>query len=355
VTDEAGFSPALLKRPIAKVPSALDRIRLGKRRVQSVLDQHTVAHRRTLEQKISEQGPRDQRIDPHLLGHAIDDLIALNRLAIHRHAADAKTTWYANPGTAADVVATKLNLIAPLHHQATSKHLGNLIGDALEVVVFKALVRSHQANPRYSYAGHFELDQPKNEFGRYRKIKPPKTLHGRTTAKEPDFYQYGHEAGVLCIECKNYREWFYPRYEGIKTLIIRASDLGVTPVLIARRLHYTTRTNLLEPAGIIAHETYYQYYPADHAKLAAQMRDRNSLGFTDVNAVEEPHNRTIRFFTEILPNINGHMAVRWNANKGALLQYARDEINLAQLYNAIGSPAAGNWQEPEPDEPNPFE
>jgi len=70
-------------------------------------------------------------------------------------------------------------------------------------------------------------------------------------------YPIHHDAGPLCIECKNYREWVYPHDKLISELIVKAADLNAIPVLIARRIHYTTRTNLLEPAGIIAHETYY--------------------------------------------------------------------------------------------------
>ena len=52
------------------------------------------------------------------------------------------------------------------------------------------------------------------------------------------------------------------------------------------------------------------------------------------------------------------MAAKWNANKNALLSYALDELNLAQLYTEIGSPAGGKWTNfeggVEPDQ-NPFE
>ena len=214
---------------------------------------------------------------------------------------------------------------------------------------------AHAAAARYTYAGHFDLAAPKNEHGRFKKVQPPKQHHGNATKKEPDFLQYGHDAGTLCIECKNIREWAYPHYGGIKTLIIRAYELDVVPVLIVRRLHYTTRTNFLEPAGIIAHETHYQYYPSSEAAIADQVRHRNSLGFTDVRATEEPDARTVRFFADLLPKVTSYMAKRWCENRDYLLAYANDEINLAQLYNAIGSRAAGNWQEPQDlDETDPF-
>lgn len=166
-----------------------------------------------------------------------------------------------------------------------------------------------------------------------------------TTTTPGDFLQFGHDCGPLCIECKNYREWIYPHHQIIAELITKAHELGAIPVLVARRLHYTTRTNLLEPAGIIAHESYFQYYPSDQAEIADRAKHKRSLGFTDIMATEEPHERTVRFFSEILPTIAKPMSQKWAANKGALVDYANNQINLAQLYNAIASPAAGNWQE----------
>jgi hypothetical protein len=137
----------------------------------------------------------------------------------------------------------------------------------------------------------------------------------------------------------------------ISELIVKAADLGAIPVLIARRLHYTSMTNLLEPAGIIAHETYHQYYPADRAELAEKVKHKRSLGFTDVLPADAPHPRTVKFFTTTLPTIVDRMAARWRANKDDLLQYAHREINQAQLYTAIGSRAGGKWSEPEDNAP----
>jgi hypothetical protein len=83
----------------------------------------------------------------------------------------------------------------------------------------------------------------------------------------------------------------------------------------------------------------------DHRLLRVAPPRRRRIGFTDVTATEEPHLRTIKFFLTALPTILPKMAARWTANRDALLAYAQNEINLAQLYNAIESPAAGNWQE----------
>lgn len=339
------FSEALLAKDEAKSPGALERIALAKRRIQSVLDRQTVAHPKTLEQKISDQGPNNQRVNPHLVGLAIFDLLETNRLRKHTHPATASKPWYANPGTSDKDVADRLDEIAPLYASVSGDGFGNFTGDALEIIVYKCLEQIYAAQPRYSYQGCFHLDEPKTEHGRYRKTQPPKSIGNFTTTKEADFLQFGHDLGPLCIECKNYREWLYPNNKIIRELIVKADELGAVPVLIQRRIHYTTRTNFLEPAGIIAHESYYQYFPADQQELAEKAKHKRSLGFSDITASEDPHPRTVKFFTTTLPKIVGYMGERWKANRTALVEFAEHEINLPQLYSAIGSKAGGKWQE----------
>jgi hypothetical protein len=73
----------------------------------------------------------------------------------------------------------------------------------------------YAANPRYPFQGHFRCKEVK-VGGRYRKTQPPKNIGSNSTTKEADFLQFGHDAGPLCIECKNYREWTYPHHEFIK-------------------------------------------------------------------------------------------------------------------------------------------
>jgi hypothetical protein len=344
VTDRAQFSPKLLGMPDAKSDHALERVAVAKSRIQSILDRDTVCNQKTLEQKVAEQGPKPMRVDPHLVGLAILDLLQLNRLNAHTHESTKKIAWFANLGTKASAVTERLAELAPLYAQITGNGFGNLTGDALELVIWKCLDERFLAQRRFAYQGHFDLAKPKKN-GRYSRVAPPKTLNGKTTTGEADFYQFGYDEGPLCIECKNYREWFYPHQTLIKELIIKADALDALPVLIVRRLHYTTRTNFLEPAGIIAHESLLQYYPADQAALAERVKHARNLGFTDVTATEEPHARTRRFFSELLPALVPRMAASWFANRNALVAYAKDELNLAQLYTEIASPAGGKWED----------
>lgn len=346
--DKSQFSRKVLSGAEGNSDEALARIATAKRRIQSVLDRDTTACQKTLEQKISEQGPREMRVDPHLIGRAIVDLSELNRLITNNHPATGHVGWFSNPGRAAAEVTARVDFLAPLYASVSGHGFGNLSGDALEVIVWKALREVQARERRFAYQGHFDLTRPKNRQGRYHRVHPPKTMGEHTTQKEGDFFQFGHAAGSLCIECKNYREWIYPDHGIIKELIIKASDLGMIPVLVARRLHYTTRNNLLYPAGIIAHESLYQYYPADHADLAAQVRHARNLGFTDVLSIEEPHARTRRFFSELLPSIVPAMAAKWTRNIDALVAFANDEIKLHELYREINSPAASSWSDDGP-------
>lgn len=343
MVEKATFSKKLLENPEARNPSALARIDLAKKRIQSILDRDIVAHRKTSEQKIAEQGPTGQRVDPHLVGLAIMDLQETRRLRAHSHQSDGKTQWYSNLLAKDEQVKERLDELAPLYTQITGGGFGNLTGDALEVITFKCLKNIFDQNKRYAYLGYFHLDEPKDKHGRYRKIQPPRSLAGGTTIKEADFIQYGHEAGPLCIECKNYREWIYPQDIKIKELIIKAYELQTIPVMIARRIHYAALSNLFEPAGIIAHESYFQYYPLDYAVLADKARHARSLGFTDVRATEDPDKRTIKFFNDTLPRIVAPMAEKWDRHRDTLYEYAKDKINISELYSAIESPAGGKW------------
>jgi len=340
------FSKETLDRPEAKNPAALERIGLAKVRIQSILDREVVSTIRTLEKKISDQGPTPQRVDPHLITIALRDLQALNRLRVLKHP-ETEPDWYANPGTPKGTYQPRLEELATSYAAITERNMRNLIGDALEIVVQKCLEEVEANSARFSFEGHFDLDNGKNKHGRYKKTEPRNQIRKRSTKKVADFLQYGHDNGILCIECKNYREWIYPTNSAINNLIIKSYELGITPVLIARKLHYTTKTNFFEPAGIIAHETLHQYYPPEYSDLADKVRHKGMLGFTDIRASETPEARTVKFFSHDLPEIAPVMSSRWKRHKDDLYRYAKNEINLAQLYTQIGSPAGGKWQEPE--------
>ena len=44
------------------------------------------------------------------------------------------------------------------------------------------------------------------------------------------------------------------------------------------------------------------------------------------------------------------MADKWRHNRKALYEYANGGMNIAQLYNAISSPAGGKWVDKPPED-----
>ena len=96
----------------------------------------------------------------------------------------------------------------------------------------------------------------------------------------------------------------------------------------------------LGPAGILFHESLFQYYPADQQALADAVRNKKLLGFSDIDTSEEPHAITRSFLGQTVPTVIERTAERWAANRDALVAYAKLELDRKELYRAIGSPAA---------------
>ena len=112
------------------------------------------------------------------------------------------------------------------------------------------------------------------------------------------------------IEAKNVRQWLYPRRPEIKELLRKSLNLDAVPVLIARRIPFVT-FRVLNPCGVLVHETYTQLYADADAGLAARAKDKRLLGYHDIRVGNQPDVRLRRFITE---------------NMAALLPAARDRF-----------------------------
>ena len=328
-------------RSRARGPEALERVQIAMSRLPNVLETNSVANLRTLEQKISDQGPEDQRVDPHLLRLALLEVVSTRKQIKEIKPSDSHVSWYANAGHDKKTVSVKLATLIPIYEKVAHGGFPNLIGDALEIVVFRCLQAAVSADPRCSFLGSIDYNGRTDKHGRFKKIDPPlHFMHG--TAHGPVDFIFTHpNIGPLLVECKNVREWLYPDDGKIKELLRKSCSTGAVPLIVSRRIHYTTVTNLLEPAGIIAHQSYYQYYPDDDASLIAEVQNKRGLGFSDVRSWKNPHARTGRFFNSLLPDFGEEMAKRFRKNKAVLKEYADGDISRAELYRAIGSPASG--------------
>lgn len=106
------------------------------RRLRNILTRYTVATMRMLEQKISDAGPFNQRIDPHVLTEARNALIQKDIIQTTRLSG---LPWYYLANVDKTQLTKRLPELDALHRQTAKKNFSNLLGQALEIATFRAL------------------------------------------------------------------------------------------------------------------------------------------------------------------------------------------------------------------------
>ena len=286
------------------------------KRLRNILRSHVVASSRILEQKISDAGPTNQRIDPHILTEA------RNALAQRGEVIDTKrggVPWFHLATAPTDLLETRLSELESLHRRTQERQFTLLLGQALEIAVFRALAGQTPLN----FFGNYPDLAAHDDSTRYAKEEPPSSLSGRHIphGKRLDFLLQHAEAGYAGLEVKNVREWFYPSREEIQAMLFKCCVLDVVPVLIARRIHYST-FSVLSPCGVIVHQTFNQLYPASAADLAAEVSDKRMLGYHDVRLGNQPDARLTRFIHNHLPALLTAARARFDEYKDLLEAYA---------------------------------
>lgn len=104
------------------------------------------------------------------------------------------------------------------------------------------------------------------------------------------------------VEDKNYREWIYPYHPHIKTLLGKCQSNNMLPVLVARKIHYTTRM-VFHYLGAVAFETHFQCFSPQFASRLADARHKDGLGFADLRFTEDPPTHVTKLFSNTLPKI----------------------------------------------------
>ncbi len=349
MVDVADFSWRVRGNPLASSPAGLERLSLGMRRIQSVLEREQAAAIRTLEMKISDGGPNPQRVEPHILGVAGVELMERGFVKAHQHPSTGTHNWFAPARLTPQELDVKLQQLIPVYQETTAPGFTASLGDPLEISVFKILHNLKQKDPRFAFFGSFDLSG-RRPSGRYAKTEPPISVSGTTLNGPPDFFLFHPASGeTALIECKNVREWLYPSSGLIKEMLAKALYCDMVPIIIARRIPYITKVALCVPAGIIAHETYNQLYPDTPYghQLAERVSKVRGLGYSDVRASEEPLQRTVTFFEKNLPIILPQMAERFRANKPILQKWVDGMINWTDLRLHL----AADYKEPDQDMP----
>lgn len=182
---------------------------IAARRVRNILRTYVVANQRTLEQKISDAGPSDQRIDPHILTQVRNDLV---RAGIVKEELRRKTPWYYLDGTEHLLVAARLAELEPLYQKTQSPQFLKRLGQVLEIAIYRALAASTN-----HFVGSFADLEEHDDSSLYKKNDPPTTISGRAITKGGplDFVVF-QDAGLAGLEAKNSRQWMYPDRDDVR-------------------------------------------------------------------------------------------------------------------------------------------
>ena len=273
-----------------------DRELLAAKRLRSVLDGHGIATDRTLEQKISDAGPANQRIDPHVLTRVRRALEGQDEVIQRR---ESGIPWYHLRTTPADVVQRRLDELQPIHTRTRDGRFVLRLGQALEIAIFRALRDLHAASPEVQFFGGFRDLEEHDDSTLYKKVEPEMISGEHVAGGLVDFVLTTPDGVRAAIEAKNIRQWIYPDRDEIDELLRKALVLDAVPVLIARRIPFVT-FHLLSTCGVLFHQTYNQLYPEADAELAAEAKDKRLLGYHDIRVGNAPDARLRRFITENL-------------------------------------------------------
>lgn len=174
-----------------------ERLEIGHKRIQRILRSHGVAMSRILEQKISDAGPGDQRVHPHVLTPARQQLVATGRVLARRR---GNIDWFYLPETLSEVVEARLDILGRIHDRTSSAALGKRIGHTLEIAVYRALASQRLLE---FFGGFRDLDEHDDSMS-YSKAEPPDVVSGLSipSRKSLDFLAVHPQARHAGIEVR---------------------------------------------------------------------------------------------------------------------------------------------------------
>jgi len=328
--------------PRTKPEQRREWVALGRKRLASVLRAQTVASWRTLEQKISDAGPNNQRVDPHLLTLARKEMEAAGRLTERRR---RNMPWYYLSGTNEEEVSARLETLGPIHDRTSAPGFTERAGQALEIAIFRSL-----SNQRLPFLGGFKDLATHDDSRSYTKEDPPTVYSGRRMPGDMklDFLVIHPVAGAAGIEAKNTREWLYPDRQEIRDLLLKCCAIDAVPVLLARRLSYST-FSILHRTGVIVHETYNQRYPYADADLAELARHKDLLGYFDIRVGNEPDSRLDTFLHANLPLLIPPARARFEEYRDLLAKYAHAQVSYPEFAWRVRQRATGKDEDEPPE------
>ena len=321
-----------------------DRELLAAKRLRSVLGAHGVATDRTLEQKISDAGPANQRIDPHVL---TDVRAALEQSGEITRRLENAVPWYHLSAIPDDVVQQRLEQLQPIHARTREGRFVLRVGQVLEIAIFRALRELHANNRRVQFLGGFRDLNKHGDDTLYSKVEPNFINGHNVEGGLVDFVVTTPDGVQAAIEAKNIRQWVYPDRPEIEELLRKSLELDAVPVLIARRIPFVT-FYILSQCGVLFHQTYNQLYPAADAELAALAKDKRLLGYHDIRVGNDPDVRLKRFITERLVSLLPTAQERFEQFRDLVEGYVDGSYTYEAFTARVGRRARGepeDWPE----------
>lgn len=296
-----------------------EREALAEKRITNILRKYTIASARTLEQKISDAGPNNQRIDPHILTPVRNGMISSNKLV---RVDKQGIPWYHLPDTDTRHIKQKHQHLLDIHKRTQKNKTILRVGQALEIAIYRSLSNQSELN----YLGHFEDIDTRDDSKLYTKVEPPNHFSNNVIPgnKCLDFLVL-KESILGGIEAKNTREWLYPDRSEVKDFLYKCCALDAVPVLIARRIPFVT-FKLLNACDCIVHQTYRQYYPESERELAEDLKDKTLFGYHDLTLGNQPDARLNKFIHENLPKQLPLMRPKFEEFKDLAAMYGSGEI-----------------------------
>ena len=298
------------------------REKTAQKRLISILEQHGIANARTLEQKISDAGPNNQRIDPHILTPVRKKLIEEGKIKVlRRHDAP----WFYLPSTPEQTVQKRLAEQLPIF--LDFQHTGKRVGQCLEIAIYRALLQQDTLE----HIGCFTNLEEHDDSSLYSKEEPPRSLSGNHLPRKTrlDFLVRHQESGWAGIEAKNIRVWMYPNREEIIRLLEKAVALDCV-LLIARRISFVA-FKVLSTCGVVLHETYNQLLPEADRDLAEKARDKRLLGYHDVRVGNQPDDRLVKFVSSNLPQVLPEARIRFDEYKDLVRGFVDEDLSYKEF------------------------
>ena len=301
---------------------------LARTRLLNVIRRHGISVARTLEQKISDAGPGHQRIDPHVLTTVRQQLVDEGVLLTRTTPGVNNTPWFSLTGADTAFVQERYDAQLPVHQAIREHGVTNRLGQCLEIAVYRTLLEQDQL----THFGRFKDLDDHDDSTLYSKEEPPQSVSGKHLARQQrlDFLVLSSTAELGGIEVKNIREWLYPGREEIRELLIKAMALDCVPILIARRIHFTT-FKVLKPCGVILHQTYNQRWAEADQELAEKARDKHLLGYHDIRVGNMPDERLLKFIGTNLPKVMPHARKRFEQHKDLIGKFVQNEMEYKEF------------------------